>query len=171
MSEDLIAQITTAFAHTAYPGDDDLARGTYGTEPPAVARAFRGKRRWQALTAAFLDDAPEGWQTALSFLSDRAFHFFLPAYLVADVRGELAEVAPPFHLCYGLTARHEHEPIADMWGGGTLGDSARRRMDHFSTEQARAVVAYLTWSTRHAPDPEVTEAITRYWTQRTTRPT
>jgi hypothetical protein len=122
MSLELIKKIKMAFASVEYPGDRDITDSTYGEEPEALKREFIKKKDWRGLDSEFLDQAPEGWRTALSFFSDRAFHFYLPAYLIADIRGELTEVCPEFHLCYGVTASNENNKIAKIWGwnsGGT----------------------------------------------------
>ena len=63
----LIEQIEHAFADVVYPGDDDLTRSSYGEEPFALVNDFRGKTDWQQLDKAFLNQAPDGWGTALSF--------------------------------------------------------------------------------------------------------
>ena len=46
---------------------------------------------WKGIEASFLDTHAE----ALSFFSEAGFRFFLPAYLIADLRGHLS-VADPF---------------------------------------------------------------------------
>jgi hypothetical protein len=43
----------------------------------------------------------DGHYEALSFLSEGGFRFFLPAYLVADVRDQLVTADPGFHLTHG----------------------------------------------------------------------
>jgi hypothetical protein len=71
----LIERIAAAFSEVAYPGDDDLVAPGYGEEPAALAREFAGKADWRVLDPEFLDRAPDGWGTALSFFSDRALQF------------------------------------------------------------------------------------------------
>jgi hypothetical protein len=100
MSLELIKKIKMAFASVEYPGDQDITDSTYGEEAEALKREFIGEKDWRVLDSEFLDQAPEGWRTALAFFSDRAFHFYLPAYLIADIQGELTEVCPEFHLFY-----------------------------------------------------------------------
>jgi hypothetical protein len=174
MSEALITQIKTAFADVVYPGDEDLTSSTYGEEPEALKRSFQGKTDWRTLDAEFLDSAPEGWGTALSFFSDRAFVFYLPAYLIADVCNELPSVTPEFHLTHGLLPESADETIADIWGGGTIGERAIRRNDQFDAKQATAIVAYLRWKIEqveadfHYEDTDTIAALDRYWLARTT---
>ncbi len=85
----LIQKIEQAFANVEYSGDDNLTDSTYGEEPAALIEDFRGKTDWRALDPAFLNQAPDGWGTALSFFSADALRFYLPAYLIADIRGLL----------------------------------------------------------------------------------
>jgi hypothetical protein len=164
--EFLKAQIETAFAGVAYPGDHDLTSSTYGKEPEALKREFKGKRNWRELDAKFLDQAPEGWRTALSFFSDCAFVFFLPAYMIADLQNGLLEVTVEFHLFYGLTSATANEKIAEIWGGGTTGQGARRKYDQFDARQVAAIIAYLRWKLEQQADENILQALERYWLQR-----
>ena len=166
MPLELIEKIKVAFATVEYPGDRDITSSTYGEEPAALQREFIGKRDWRSIDSKFLDQSPEGWHTALSFFSDRAFHFYLPAYLIADLQEELTEVYPEFHLYYGLTATNENTKIADIWGGGTVGSHARQRFNHFSTAQAAVIVDYLQWHLSSSEDPEIIQALDNYWFHR-----
>jgi hypothetical protein len=163
----LKAQIETAFADVTYPGDHDLTSSTYGEEPEALTREFQGKRDWRELDAKFLDQAPEGWRTALSFFSDRAFVFYLPAYMIADLQDELLEVTVEFHLFYGLTSDTANQKIADIWGGGTTGQGARRKYDQFNSQQVAAIIAYLRWKLEQQPDENIDQALKNYWLART----
>jgi hypothetical protein len=163
MSLELTEQIKIAFASVEYPGDNDITNSTYGAEPEALKREFTAKKDWRILDSKFLDQAPEGWRTALGFFSDRAFHFYLPAYLIADIRGDLTEVCPEFHLYYGITARNKNDKIAEIWGGGTVGSRARQRFDLFSKEQAAVIVDYLQWKLNIYEDQEIIQALDNYW--------
>jgi hypothetical protein len=165
--ETLKAQIGTAFSDTNYPGDHDLTSSTYGEEPEALKREFKDKRDWRALDAKFLDQAPEGWHTALSFFSDRAFVFYLPAYMIADLQNQLLQVTVEFHLCYGLTSDTANTKIAKIWGGGTTGQGARRKYDQFNPSQVAAIVAYLRWKLEQQADENIVQALEQYWLART----
>ena len=141
----LVRQISAAFDAVSYPGDDNLTDSSYGEEPEALAREFKGKHAWQALDDEFLNQAPEGWGTALSFFSPEAFRFYLPAYLLADIRGALDTSDPAVRLCMFVTPQAEGKRIATLWGGGTMGEHARRTFSGFDCDQVRAIVAYLRW--------------------------
>lgn len=167
----LIRKIESAFADVSYPGDTDLTDSNYGDEPEALVRAFQGKTDWHELDAKFLDDAPEGWHNALSFFSNAAFQFYLPAYLIADIRDELMEQDPAFHLCINLSPAAEQCKIATMHGGGTMGSLARARFDQFSSTQTDAIVAYLYWKMDSIPIddptyPDIAQAMDYYWLKR-----
>lgn len=164
----LIAQIEQAFADVVYPGDAALTDSTYGEEPAALQRDFQGKDDWRGLTADFLDQAPEAWGSALSFFSDRALVFYLPAYLMADVRGELARVTPEFRLCWAVTPQAETHKLAKCWGGGTIGARSRQGFALFSAAQVDAIVAYLWWKlvASGGDDLIITQALENYWLER-----
>lgn len=169
MSQELIEQIEQAFSAVEYPGEDDLTSSSYGEEPDALKRAFAKKDNWQTLDPTFLDQAPEGWSSALSFFSDRAFVFYLPAYLIADIRGDLNQVSPEFSLCYGVTPWSEGQKIAKIWGGGTIGERTRQRFALFTPEQVAVIVAYLWWKLAALASKEldnITLALENYWLER-----
>lgn len=162
--DELIAKIEQAFADVAYPGDDDLTDSTYGEEPAALVRDFRGKTDWRRLDATFLDQAPEGWGTAVSFFSANALRFYLPAYMIADIRGQLAR-DPVSRLCSSVTPIGEQQKIAKIWGGGTMGERARADFARFSAEQVAAIVSYLWWKLESSDgyDPTIEQALENYW--------
>ncbi len=71
----LIDQIEQAFSQVEYPGDENLTDSTYGEEPEALINEFQGRTDWTTLTPKFLDQAPDGWGSALSFFSAAALQF------------------------------------------------------------------------------------------------
>lgn len=164
----LVDKIEEAFADVEYPGDDDLTDSTYGEEPAALIEDFRGKVDAKQLDAAFLNQAPDGWGTALSFFSGNALRFYLPAYLIADIQGELTDTDPTSRLCSSLTPLGAKQKISKMWGGGTMGERARADFDKFNTSQVSAVVAYLWWKleTTRRGDPTIEQALENYWMPR-----
>jgi hypothetical protein len=166
MSQVLIKQIEKAFASVAYFGDNDLTSSIYRDEPEALKRAFRGKDDWRTIDANFLDQAPEGWSSALSFFSDLAFKFYLPAYLIADLRGDLTNASPEFSLCYGVTPQSEGKKIAKIWGGVTVGDYKRQRFALFNSEQVSAISNYLRWKVLESEDVDIVQALENYWLER-----
>lgn len=164
----LIQQIEQAFADVTYPGDDDLTNSTYGPEPAALIAEFRGKTDRQKLNAAFLNQAPDGWGTALCFFSNNALRFYLPVYLVADIRGELELPDPVSILCASLCPGGAEQRIPKQFGGGTMGARARVKFDKYTPVQVSAIVAYLHWKQEVADgnDLLIEHALKAYWLER-----
>jgi hypothetical protein len=87
----LEAQIREAFEATPAP-DPARLRGSGGGEEPLLLEAeFRHVPDWRQVNASFIDRAPNGFGSALSFFSSEAFRYYLPAYLLADLRAELQQ--------------------------------------------------------------------------------
>jgi hypothetical protein len=112
-----------------------IARG-FGEEPLATIKSFENKDHWTNLDAKWLDDAPDGWATALSFLSDAAVCFYIPAYLIADLHGGLERAEPSFCLTYGFS---------DFTDNTHLNEQSTERWSHLSKAQALGIVHYLEW--------------------------
>lgn len=168
MCDDLIERIKQAFAHVKYPGDESLTDSTYGDEPAALIKEFCGKTDWQTFDAKFLDQAPDGWGSALSFFSGAALQFYLPAYMIADIRGELLTADPSIRLCSSLASTAENKKIAKVWGGGTMGERAREEFAHYDAQQVAAIVDYLWWKLKSCSyyNPTIEQALENYWLDR-----
>ena len=154
---DVVALIETAFARVEHPGDPFLVQSNEGCEPAEIAQAFAGRHDWRSLDAAFLDLH----YVALSFFSEGAFRFYLPAYLLADLRRELKTADPVFPLVYQLSEwsvplEAGGERFEQRHGAGALlnplrygamrnADYARYRLSVFAREEAGAIVPYLEW--------------------------
>ncbi|MEM6484527.1 MAG: DUF6714 family protein [Pseudomonadota bacterium] len=166
-TQTLITQILEAFAEVRFPGDDNLAINTYGDEAPALIAEFTGKDDWRSLDPKFLDQAPDGWANALCFFSAAARQFYLPAYLIADLREQLEEQDPAFILTTSLTPNADRERIARIWGGGTMGERARESFDFYSSAQAQVIVDYLFWKLEDRwYDAGIEHALEHYWLPR-----
>jgi hypothetical protein len=178
----VIAAVEAAFATTEHPGDPFLVGSVEGCEPEEEAGAFRGRRDWRAIPPDFLDThAP-----ALSFFSEGAFRYFLPAYLLADLREQLQAADPVFHLTHGFsdiavdaptrtrvfTIRSGRSVLVNprRYGAMTFEDAARRRLSVFTREEATAIVAYLRCrSERDALGVDraaITAALDAFWLER-----
>jgi len=168
----LEAQITAAFANVPPPPVWCLTNSREGDEPVLLERDFGDKRDWRLLTPEFLDWAPDGFASALSFFSDEAFRFYLPAYLIADLQGRLQRADVLFHLTHGLDEASKNRPVnPGRYGSRTWLDVARYKFAMFDAPQAGAIVAYLEHRAA-AADTEVERASTRqalesYWRHRT----
>jgi hypothetical protein len=159
--EEVIAQIREAFVTTPYPGDAFLQGSFDGCEPYDEVGAFVGKTDWSKLDSTILD----GHYCALNFFSEGGFRFFLPAYLIADLREELLTADPLFHLWHGFVTVSAEVPVGPQkfrrdsggkgllnpqrYGAMTWSDHARHRLSVFTREEARAIVAYMSYKREH----------------------
>ena len=166
------ALIQNAFADARYPGDGHLRNSDEGNEPYLLERDFKGRSDWRTLDAAFLDQAPDRYGTALSFFSNEAFRFYLPAYLLADLDGLLEQQDPVYHLTHGLTDSERNQCInPGRYGQETWFDYASTRFSIFNEKEVAAIVEYLGYKLRHAEfdRPRIDEALSNYWTVRLRR--
>lgn len=162
----LVENIEAAFKDTPFPGEGRLT-DSFGEEAEALVREFASQRDWRTLSATFLNQAPEGWGSALSFFSAPALQFYLPAYLIADIRGALEIADPSSRLCAFLVAGYADRKLSSVYGGGTLGEHARREFALFNASQVSAIVAYLWWKLEQSRyDPTIEQALENYWLDR-----
>jgi hypothetical protein len=169
---ELKAVIEKAFSGVEYPGDWCLRGSGEGEEPLLVEREFKGKSDWRVIDPVFLDRAPDGYASALSFFSDEAFHFYLPAYLISDIDGRLQVSQPVFHLTYGLDDDSRDERVNPRrYGERTWFDSTRYKFSMFNKAEAAAIVAYLSFK-RDSEDlvgfekRRIDQAVRNYWKER-----
>src|SRR5689334_6315121 len=168
----LKAQITSAFARGEYPGDWCLINSREGFEPALLEQEFKGRSDWRTLDASFIDQAPDGYGTALSFFSDEAFRFYLPAYLLADLDGKLKQADVVFALTHGFDNKSRGERINPRrYGERTWFEHARHKFAVFNAEQAKAIVAYLRFklagdAITDFQKSQIREALDNYWTAR-----
>ena len=153
----VIARIHEAFGTNEYPGDAYIQGSFDGCEPYDEVGAFKGRHDWTALEAGFLD----GHYCAPPFFSECGLRFFLPAYIVADLRRELQTADPVFHLTHGFSDHTSTQRVGERefvrrwgrhalinprrYGAMTSEDHARCRLSVFSREEAGAIVDYLRW--------------------------
>jgi hypothetical protein len=151
----LIEMIRSVFGEAIYPGDAFLQGSFDGDEPYEEISAFIGIQHWQEPSAAFLD----AHYSALSFFSMAGLRFYLPAYLVADVKDELQTANPLFILTHGFSELVVEETIQGCtfqmifgrsefinprrYGAASFYDYNRYRLSVFTREEAAAIVAYL----------------------------
>jgi hypothetical protein len=161
------SQLTAAFSATPRPGT--IRDSDAGDEPALLEAEFRDRPDWRFLEAAFLDSAPDGFASALSFFSASAFRYYLPAFLLADLDGTLERVDPVFHLWHGLDDETGREPINPLrYGTTTWYERAVERFASFSTAEVQVIVAYLRLK---ADDDDVSrekieQALSNYWERR-----
>lgn len=180
--ESVIEQIREAFGANAYPGDNFLQGSFDGCEPAEEVGPFVGKTDWSKLDSAMLDAR----YCALSFFSEAGFRFFLPAYLIADLREELQTADPLFHLWHGFATVRAEVPAGlrkfqrssggtimlnpKRYGAMTWIDHARHRMSVFTREEAQAIVAYMNYKGEHdetgIDKPRIELALAAFWLDR-----
>jgi hypothetical protein len=85
--EQLEADIRAAFSSTPPPDPGQLRDSSEGDEPFLLEAEFKHVPDWRRLDTAFIDRAPDGFGSALSFFSGAAFRYYLPAYLLAEPEG------------------------------------------------------------------------------------
>lgn len=173
-SHALKQSIQLAFADVEPPPPWCLSNSREGDEPQLLEQEFRAvsNRHWSELPHAFLDRAPGGFGSALSFFSDEAFRYYLPAYMIAAIDGDLFQSDPIFHLTHGLCPPEDVQPINPRrYGALTNRDCAIRRFATFTQSQASAVLAFLELAAT-SPDafPHeqqcISQAIATYWSAR-----
>ena len=178
----VIEKIQSAFASNEHPGGRFLQGSFEGCEPYEEVGPFENEEDWRSIDAGFLD----GHANALSFFSEAGFRFFLPAYLISDLRGQLYTADPLFHLTHGFSDRTTEIPAEDRtitikhgrsaflnprrYGAMTSYDYARYRLSVFTREEAGAIVAYLGF--KRDADPDVIDkqaigaALDSFWLER-----
>lgn len=169
----VLSEIETAFPARRAARFIPMVNSAQGDEPRLTDKAFSDKDDWTQLDSRWLDQAPAGWASALSFLSDKAVCFYIPAFIAADLRGELQRAEPLFHLTHGFgnsTRGQRTEPKSPATRKGY----AEQRWSHLTCEQARAIVHYLEW--RIEKDGlelayTASEALSAFWYERAAGPT
>lgn len=167
--ESLKMRIREAFAEVRYPGDARLRGSDEGEEPFLLEQEFKGKDDWRNLGADFLDQAPDGFSSALSFFSNEAFRFYLPAYLIADVDGRLEQADPVFHLTHGLDNESKDKLVNPKhYGARVWFDCKKYRFSIFLPQEAEAIRFYLEWKKgvdKFEREP-IEQALKNYWNAR-----
>ena len=168
--KELLNLIQTTFANVPYPGDSNLRNSDEGDEPFLLEEEFSGKDDWKTLPTKFIDQAPDGFASALSFFSREAFRFYLPAYLLADLRGELLYSDPLFHLTFGLTDKTKDVLVnPHRYGSLTWYEYESDRFSVFTAQEVDVIVAYLKVKMRQADleyqREEIAQALRNYWEQ------
>src|SRR5919107_620343 len=180
--EVVIEKIRGAFAGNEHPGGRYLQGSFEGCEPYEEVGPFEKVEDWRGIDAGFLD----GHANALSFFSEAGFRYFLPAYLISDLRGRLRTADPLFHLTHGfsdwttevlagdrtLAIRHGRSAFINprRYGALTSYDYARWRLSVFTREEANAIVAYLEFKRDLDPDvidrTAIDRALKSFWLER-----
>lgn len=121
--------IKVAFADVRYPGDNNITRCPYQCRPcQEIADYFKGKTSEGHLVEDLRDH-----HTALSLFTPDAFHFFLPAFMLASIESyNSTDILPDsirFHFEFDL----EHR------------DHFLVRLTNFSEEQRRVITEFFRY--------------------------
>lgn len=161
----LLDELRRAFPAKRESRFQPLVNSHLGSEPWETAREFENKDDWTTLDSDWLDVTPYPLGSALSFLSDDAICFYIPAYIAADLAGLLKRVNPVFHLTHGFDNESRNRRISKT-DDETWGAYAARRWQSLNTDQVCAVVHYLEWYIgRKGLDfaREAHQALQTYW--------
>jgi hypothetical protein len=180
--DEILQKIRDVFGSNQYPGDAFLQRSAEGCEPYDEVGPFKGRTDWKGLESSFLD----AHASALSFFSEAGLRFFLPAYLISDVLGELKSADPVIPLTHGFSDVEVKATIngrdfvirtgksellnPGRYGAATFYDYVRYRLSIFTREEARAIVAYLEY--KRDVDPRgpnslrIDAALDGFWRER-----
>ncbi|MEL7331771.1 MAG: DUF6714 family protein [Cyanobacteria bacterium J06560_2] len=164
--EQIKESIRTAFASVEKPPYWRIADSNEGDEPERLRQEFAKVPAWDSLTPAFLDKTPGGYGSALSFFSDEAFRYYLPAYLIADLEKSLKCANPVFQLTHGLDDSSALKRVNPRrYGDRTFDDLARHRFSLFTLQQCAAIGTYLQY--KAAKDTfsasPIQSALNNYW--------
>ncbi|HEX2620343.1 MAG TPA: DUF6714 family protein [Phototrophicaceae bacterium] len=137
-------RIETAFADAAYPGDENITNENHCDECYQVAQAFKGKH-WRNLTdVKFINYHYD----VLAFFKAPAFQFFLPAFLLVDLKqGTTA------FILYALTPPEIISSSTDEWFekfGESQFDNFKRTIAGFTPRQWAVIKEYLEYSRYYA---------------------
>jgi hypothetical protein len=117
---ELIAQIEAAFADACAPAADNISQPTYDDE--GTSAYFRGKT-WRGHSAKQL----RSLDFSLTVMTQEAFTYFLPAFMIADIQSPIEADTIPESLLYHLTPD-----------------------DSFFPRQAQSIISCLTHAQRAA---------------------
>ena len=159
-------QIRRAFASAQRPPNGALHGSIEGDEPLLIEEDFRDQHDWRGLDADFLDQAPKGFASALSFFSDDALRYFLPAYLIADLDDRLNRVDLASHLSLGFIDEAKITAVNPRrYGTLTRFEAQQERFSNLRPEEAAAIVAYLEHKavTDEFNRAEILQALANYW--------
>ena len=144
--EIVVEKIERAFSQVQFPGLNNLVIGNRNDDEVIGTKlVFERITNWHSVDPLILDTAPDGLASALSFFSPIGFHFFIPAFMIADLMGKLRSVDPTFFLCIHLTELKTPDGVTletDL--NRKFPNEAVERLSAFNREQCKAIASYLT---------------------------
>ena len=161
-AEPLIAELYEVFPAKRYESIGSLV-GVYvdiGGEVSDLEREFADKTDWTQIDPEWLDAAPNGWASARSFFSDAARLFYLPAYILADIHGQLEHSnGAAFDLTHGFVPAVKPKDVE------RLGEELSVNWSDLTEAQVRAVVRFLEWAAvwNEFDGEDIRPALEAYW--------
>jgi hypothetical protein len=126
--EQLVKQIEDAFSDVEYPGDEKIVITTEYFDNLKLLLDFKGKHWKEINTEMILQHRFD-----LSRLTPEAFRFYLPAYLIASLRGEdRGEIIP--HVIWNLDPQESE---------GNFRNEFLARVKGLSSKQIAAIKAFI----------------------------
>ncbi|HET9752932.1 MAG TPA: DUF6714 family protein [Myxococcales bacterium] len=165
-------RVRQAFADVKRPSNGALHVPDGGEDGALLEQDFRDKMDWRTLDGAFLDQAPGGFGSALSFFSPAALRYFLPAYLIADLEGCLDRVDVASRLSAPFTeAARKTAANRRRYGALTRFEAGQLRFAEFGHDEVAAIVAFLEHKAAadQAGVLPIGEALANYWRPRLAR--
>jgi len=133
---ELREKIISAFADVHYPGDDCLGAPDGRDDGENVTEFFRGKD-WRWLKSNELACGPH----ALHFMTLEAFHYYLPAYLLASLEEDSGDVIDAvFHK---ITPPRPNVVFPHLDNRAV--DEFQMRYEYFSPAQKQAVRDFIAF--------------------------
>lgn len=121
--------IKSAFAAVEYPGDKNITHCPYHCRPcEEITEYFKGKT-WEGHSVDDLRDH----HTALSLFTPDAFHFFLPAFMLASLESYDNTDILPDSIRFNFEFSLDHR------------DHFLVRLTNFSEEQRRVIIEFLRY--------------------------
>ena len=137
--EELAKEIENAFQEVTYPGDDNLVYDNSGRylDVTETAQAFKG-RQWKSIPLSVI----ALHRDSLPFLTSAAFHFFLPAFLLASLLHPVEADTLNDNLIY-LLAPPE---LGDNWKDQVLSIASK-----VNSKQRAVIISYLKYMMEKEP--------------------
>jgi len=137
-----------------------------GVEPKLLAEEFKHKPPLNALTPRFLDQAPDGYSSALYFFAAEAFLYYIAAYMVADLNDELEMAGVVFSLTHGLDDKSGFTLVNPLrFGRQRWIDIQRAKFAMFDINQVSCIISYLEIKAENDSYARnsIEEALANYW--------
>jgi hypothetical protein len=157
--ESVIAAIELAWLDARQPEKYNILPSNIigDEEQMGVKRDFEGKS-WRDLDAKFIDQSPDGFASALCFMSNEALRYYISAYLIADLKDQLKQAEPDFRLTDGMDA-------AAYGCSPSVGNDAIARWRNLDDGKVHAIVKYLEYkrSKNDGWADQIEASLDSYW--------